>query len=54
MYKLAIKYGYDGGAVLEPAIATGNIINPLPKKQRLQHLRLIITQNAFASFAFQE
>lgn len=35
MYKLAIKYGYDGGAVLEPAIATGNIINPLPKKTKI-------------------
>ena len=28
MYKLAVKYGYKKGHILEPSIATGNIIKP--------------------------
>lgn len=32
MYQLAIKHGYDGGPVLEPSVATGNILKPFPKK----------------------
>ena len=32
MYGLAIKYGYDGGSILEPAIATGRLIKPFPDK----------------------
>ncbi len=35
MYQLALKHGYDGGAVLEPSIATGNIIKPFPKKTKI-------------------
>ena len=35
MYQLALKYGYDGGAVLEPSVATGNIIEPFPKKTKV-------------------
>jgi len=35
MYQLALKYGYDGGPVLEPSIATGNIIKPFPKKTKI-------------------
>jgi len=35
MYQLALKHGYDGGPVLEPSIATGNIIKPFPKKTKI-------------------
>jgi hypothetical protein len=30
MWELARKYGYDGGNVLEPSIATGRLIKPAP------------------------
>jgi len=33
MYKLAVKYGYKKGHILEPSIATGNIIKPFYKKK---------------------
>ncbi len=32
MWKLAVKYGYDGGAILEPSVATGNLIAAAPDK----------------------
>lgn len=32
MWKLALNYGYDGGWVLEPAVATGNLIANAPNK----------------------
>ena len=32
MYDLAKKYGYDGGSILEPSIATGRLIKPFPEK----------------------
>ena len=35
MYKFAVKYGYDGGTVLEPSIATGRIIKPFPAKTKI-------------------
>lgn len=35
MYELAIQYGYDGGAVLEPSIATGRLIKPFPEKTKI-------------------
>ena len=35
MYDLAVKHGYDGGPVLEPAIATGRIIKPFPDKSKI-------------------
>ncbi len=35
MYKQALAHGYDGGAVLEPSIATGNIIKPFPESTRI-------------------
>jgi type I restriction-modification system DNA methylase subunit len=35
MYKQALSHGYDGGAVLEPSIATGNIIRPFPKETKI-------------------
>jgi len=28
LYKFAVKYGYNGGTILEPSIATGRIIKP--------------------------
>ncbi len=35
MYELAVKYGYDGGSVLEPSIATGRLIKPIPDKSKV-------------------
>lgn len=30
IWQLALHYGYDGGAVLEPAVATGNLLKDAP------------------------
>ncbi|MCX6257964.1 MAG: SAM-dependent methyltransferase [Bacteroidia bacterium] len=35
MYRLAVHYGYDGGTVLEPSVATGRLISPLPDKSKV-------------------
>lgn len=35
MFELAERYGYDGGTVLEPSIATGRLINPVPDKSKV-------------------
>ena len=35
MYDLAVKYGYDGGSILEPSIATGRLIKPFPDKSKV-------------------
>ena len=35
MYQQALSHGYDGGPVLEPSIATGNIIRPFPKETKI-------------------
>lgn len=35
MYELALKHGYDGGSILEPAIATGRLIDPFPDKTKV-------------------
>jgi type I restriction-modification system DNA methylase subunit len=35
MYELAVHYGYNGGAVLEPSIATGRLIKPIPNKSKV-------------------
>lgn len=35
MYELAVRYGYDGGSVLEPSIATGRLIKPIPDKSKV-------------------
>lgn len=34
MWKLALHYGYDGGTVLEPSIATGRLIQHAPDKSK--------------------
>ena len=35
MYELALKHGYDGGFILDPAIATGRLIKPFPDKSKI-------------------
>jgi type I restriction-modification system DNA methylase subunit len=35
MYELAIRHGYDGGTILDPAIATGRLIKPFPDKMKI-------------------
>ena len=35
MYSLAQTYGYDGGAILEPSVATGKIIYPFADKSKV-------------------
>jgi hypothetical protein len=35
MYQLSVHYGYKDGYVLEPSIATGNIIKPFPDKSKI-------------------
>ena len=32
MHELAVKHGYDGGSILEPAAASGRLIKPFPDK----------------------
>jgi len=34
MWKLALKYGYDGGNVIEPSCATGRLFAPAPDKSK--------------------
>jgi type I restriction-modification system DNA methylase subunit len=35
MYKLALHYGYDGGAILEPSIGTGRVIKFFSDKSKV-------------------
>lgn len=35
MYKLALHHGYDGGAILEPAIGTGRMVEPFEDKSKV-------------------
>lgn len=35
MYRLALHYGYDGGYVLEPSIATGRLVEFIPDKSKV-------------------
>ncbi len=35
MYKQALSHGYDGGAILEPSIATGRLIKPFEDKSKV-------------------
>jgi type I restriction-modification system DNA methylase subunit len=35
MHSLAMTYGYDGGAILEPSVATGKIIRPFADKSKV-------------------
>ncbi len=35
MYELALIHGYDNGAILDPAIATGRLIKPFPDKSKV-------------------
>lgn len=34
IWKLALHYGHDGGTVLEPAVATGNLLKDAPDKSK--------------------
>lgn len=38
MYRLAIKYGYCNGDILEPSCATGNIVRPFYESGNYQHI----------------
>ena len=35
MHSLALTYGYDGGTILEPSVATGKIIRPFADKSKV-------------------
>jgi hypothetical protein len=35
MYKLALHHGYDGGAILEPSIGTGRMVEPFGDKSKV-------------------
>lgn len=54
MYKLAIHHGYDGGAVLDPSMGTGNIISPFPDKSVVTGFEPDEISHRIASLRFPE
>jgi type I restriction-modification system DNA methylase subunit len=54
MYKLALHYGYDGGTVLEPSIATGRLIEPFPDKSKVVGFEINPVTRRIAEISFSE
>ncbi len=54
MWKLAYRYGYDGGSVLEPSIATGRLIRPAPDKSKCVGFEINPTSARIAQITFPE
>lgn len=52
MYQQAITHGYDGGPVLEPSIATGNIIKPFPEKTKITGFEINSVSATIASVLY--
>jgi len=52
MYKQALAHGYDGGAVLEPSVATGNIIKPFPKDTKIVGFEINLTTATIAKLLY--
>lgn len=54
MYKQALAHGYDGGPVLEPSIATGNIIKPFPEGTKITGFEINPTTATIAKLLFPD
>ena len=54
MYKQALAHGYDGGPVLEPSIATGNIVKPFPKETKITGFEINPTTAIIAQLLFPD
>lgn len=52
MYKLAVHYGYDGGNILEPSIATGRLIEPFPDKSKVTGFEINPVTKRIAEITF--
>jgi len=54
MYELAVRYGYDEGTVLEPSIATGRIIRPIPDKSKVSGFEINTTSARICEITYPE
>jgi hypothetical protein len=54
MYLLAIHYGYDGGYILEPSIATGRLIEYFPDKNKVVGFEINPVTKRIAEISFPE
>jgi len=52
MYKLAIHYGYDGGAILEPSIGTGRMVKYFADKSKVVGFEINETAARIAKINF--
>lgn len=52
MYKLAVHYGYKDGYILEPSIATGNILKPFPDKSKVVGFEINPTTKRVAEITY--
>ena len=52
MYKLAIHYGYDGGAILEPSIGTGKMVKYFSDKSKVVGFEINETAARIAEINF--
>ncbi len=54
MWQMAHHYGYDGGTVLEPSCATGELLRPAPDKSRCYAFEINSTSRAIARTLYPE
>ncbi|MFP4060053.1 MAG: hypothetical protein ACLFUC_06180 [Bacteroidales bacterium] len=54
IYKLALHYGYAGGAILEPSIATGRKIKPFPDKSKVVGFEINSITKRIAEITYPE
>jgi type I restriction-modification system DNA methylase subunit len=54
MYDLAVRYGYDGGSILEPSIATGRLIKPFPDKSLVTGFEINSTTARICKITYHE
>ncbi len=54
MWKIAYHYGYDGGTVLEPSCATGELIRPAPDKSKCYGFEINPTSRKIARILYPQ
>lgn len=54
MWQMAYYYGYDGGTVLEPSCATGELIRPAPDRSKCYGFEINPTSRAIARILYPE
>jgi len=54
MWQMAHHYGYDGGTVLEPSCATGELIRPAPDKHKCYAFEINPTSRKIAKILYPE